>query len=355
LSTQGFTYAHANPARYTDPTGEFLPFVVGAIAAVGGVTGCLYGALTNDDAEMSNWERCKAYGGLAAFGAAVAAATGGVVGSALGVEGVSGLAAGEILTAKGGALALTGAASAGAGGATTGAVAADDGERLTGALRGGLHAAGMGLTAPLIVAAGTAFGAAGVGVAAFGVDAADQGVGNLLRHQNGYDITRGAFALLGGAGMYKASPYLNRANSAVDTAVASALNRPSFFSASSVWRDIALKQIRTPGGGLDFSGTKAMHVNADGGETIVTIQYTGSRNGDYRAANAQAGFLGKRGLPTIDAHRQVAPGYTWHHVDDYNPVTNTGTMQLVRTNVHGVIDHVGGVKQYEVATGVEYQ
>ena len=37
-------------------------------------------------------------------------------------------------------------------------------------------------------------------------------------------------------------------------------------------------------------------------------------------------------------------GYTWHHVDDYDAATNTGTMQLIKTSAHRKsLPHSGGV------------
>lgn len=38
-------------------------------------------------------------------------------------------------------------------------------------------------------------------------------------------------------------------------------------------------------------------------------------------------------------------GYTWHHVGDYNPSTNKGTMQLVPTVEHSAWGHYGGAEQ----------
>ncbi|MNC11034.1 hypothetical protein D3C75_587180 [compost metagenome] len=44
----------------------------------------------------------------------------------------------------------------------------------------------------------------------------------------------------------------------------------------------------------------------------------------------------------------------WHHVDDYNPKTNKGTMQLVEQRAHQGVPHNGGVSQYKAATGKAY-
>ena len=42
----------------------------------------------------------------------------------------------------------------------------------------------------------------------------------------------------------------------------------------------------------------------------------------------------------------LQPGkYTWHHLDDYDPITNTCTMQLVETGTHVKCNpHLGGVE-----------
>ncbi|MEB6587837.1 HNH endonuclease [Pseudomonas asiatica] len=42
-------------------------------------------------------------------------------------------------------------------------------------------------------------------------------------------------------------------------------------------------------------------------------------NFDFEAANRKAGLNQKA----------TSSGYVWHHVDNYNPITNKGTMQLV--------------------------
>ncbi|MHA7116875.1 HNH endonuclease [Pseudomonas promysalinigenes] len=43
-----------------------------------------------------------------------------------------------------------------------------------------------------------------------------------------------------------------------------------------------------------------------------------------------------------------------HHVDDYDPVTNTGTLQLLEQPDHSGISHKVGVSQYKAATGKAY-
>lgn len=74
-----------------------------------------------------------------------------------------------------------------------------------------------------------------------------------------------------------------------------------------------------------------------GGANEVTIGYTGARSTDYIAANTAAG------------HVATPVGYTWHHFENYNAGNNQGTMQLVNTNIHAGVAHLGGVWQWGLA------
>ena len=83
--------------------------------------------------------------------------------------------------------------------------------------------------------------------------------------------------------------------------------------------------IRNANGGVNFAKSADVFPVGPGQKNIVRIEYTGSRARDFEAANRAAGF-GKT---------QKAPrDYTWHHLDDYDPATNTGTMQLVKRSAH---------------------
>lgn len=101
----------------------------------------------------------------------------------------------------------------------------------------------------------------------------------------------------------------------------------------------------TENGGLDYSSSNALYSNPKRPDVnpIQTIEYTWNYHADFEAANMVA--LGQKSTPK---------GYTWHHVDDYNPTTNSGTMQLVKTDAHTGIPHSGGVAQYKEATGNSY-
>ena len=70
-----------------------------------------------------------------------------------------------------------------------------------------------------------------------------------------------------------------------------------------------------------------------GEKNIVKIKLTGVDNLDKKLANRLAGF------------KRNPKGYTWHHLDDYDPITNTCTMQLVKTRFHEITyPHYGGVE-----------
>ncbi len=98
----------------------------------------------------------------------------------------------------------------------------------------------------------------------------------------------------------------------------------------------------TENGGLDYSNSNALYSN-EGVNPIIKIEYSGDYLTDFESASRQA--LGQKSTPK---------GYVWHHLDDYDPVTNTGTMQLVEAPAHRGILHNGGVSQYKAATDNSY-
>lgn len=83
-------------------------------------------------------------------------------------------------------------------------------------------------------------------------------------------------------------------------------------------------------------------------KNIVRIKLTGARSGtnfDFHKANQAANLPGTT-APT---------GYTWHHLDDFDPVTGEATMQLVKTDVHNAtLFHTGSVKQWENFNNLTY-
>jgi RHS repeat-associated protein len=111
---------------------------------------------------------------------------------------------------------------------------------------------------------------------------------------------------------------------------------------------------RNANGGLDYSESNALYnnpsrVKPDGSpvSSTVKIKYTGDYQQDFQAAS-QAGF-GQNSTPSLNGDQ-----YVWHHVDDYDPVSNEGSMQLVNQDAHLGIPHTGGVSQYQAATGNQY-
>ncbi|WP_444915696.1 RHS repeat-associated core domain-containing protein [Microbulbifer sp. TRSA007] len=98
----------------------------------------------------------------------------------------------------------------------------------------------------------------------------------------------------------------------------------------------------TEKGGLDYTSSNALY-SKEGKVSIVRIEYSGDYLTDFEMASREA--LGQKSTPK---------DYVWHHLDDYDPETNTGTMQLVEKRAHTGISHNGGVSQYKAATGNSY-
>ncbi len=102
--------------------------------------------------------------------------------------------------------------------------------------------------------------------------------------------------------------------------------------------------VKSANGGLDYSDSNALYSKKPNVNPIVSIDYTGDYNKDFEAANRAAGL-----------NQKTTPNkYVWRHLDDYDPVTNRGTMQLVEKQAHKGIQHSGGVAQYKAATGKAY-
>ncbi|ELY6347080.1 RHS domain-containing protein, partial [Cronobacter muytjensii] len=96
--------------------------------------------------------------------------------------------------------------------------------------------------------------------------------------------------------------------------------------------------------GVDFSGSPDLFPESPGKKNIVEITMQGSRDRDFTEAYKQAG------ITKAEAH-----GYTWHHVDDFDPSTGKTTMQLVKTSAHeATFPHKGSVSQFEKHFGVKY-
>jgi hypothetical protein len=88
----------------------------------------------------------------------------------------------------------------------------------------------------------------------------------------------------------------------------------------------------TENGGPTFANSPYLHPTVD----PVEIELTGSRLADEKAANAAAGL------------KETPQGFVWHHVDDFDAVTGTSTMELVQQSAHqATLPHSGSVAQWE--------
>lgn len=102
---------------------------------------------------------------------------------------------------------------------------------------------------------------------------------------------------------------------------------------------------KTKNGGPDFRGTPYMFPTRGKQKSVVSIVMKGSRSADFKEANRLAGFPGSK----------PPKGYTWHHIDNFNPSSGRCTMQLVKTGAHeATVPHRGSVSQYDGFHGVDY-
>ncbi|MBC9876351.1 HNH endonuclease [Bradyrhizobium sp. INPA01-394B] len=100
----------------------------------------------------------------------------------------------------------------------------------------------------------------------------------------------------------------------------------------------------TANGGPTFVGTEHLYPAAQGQRNIVKIRLTGSRRGDFRLANKEGKFT------------ETPKGYSWHHVDDFDPKSGEASLELVKLEAHeSAYPHTGSVAQYENHHGVEYR
>ena len=91
--------------------------------------------------------------------------------------------------------------------------------------------------------------------------------------------------------------------------------------------------------GVDFTGSPDLFPAKDNQLNIVEIKMQGSRGRDFtEALKKKAGIT-----------RAESKGYnTWHHLDDFDPITGKTTMQLVKTSAHETtFPHAGSVSQFE--------
>ena len=96
--------------------------------------------------------------------------------------------------------------------------------------------------------------------------------------------------------------------------------------------------------GGDFTGSPDLFPINGTKQNIVTIAMQGTRDRDFTEAFKLAGIS-----------KSEATGYTWHHIDDFDPVTRKTTMQIVKTFAHqATFPHKASVSQFEKRFGVKY-
>ncbi|RDU95216.1 RHS repeat-associated core domain-containing protein [Trinickia dinghuensis] len=96
--------------------------------------------------------------------------------------------------------------------------------------------------------------------------------------------------------------------------------------------------------GVDFTGSPDLYPVNEGQQNIVKITMQGSRSRDFVQAFKEAK------IPKAEAG-----GYTWHHLNDFNPESGETTMQLVKTQTHiDTFPHAGSADQFGKHFGVEY-
>lgn len=111
----------------------------------------------------------------------------------------------------------------------------------------------------------------------------------------------------------------------------------------------------TKNGGVDFSESDYI-LRTESGEPIqVKIKSTGNRNKDYELAEQ---ILKEEYGIDID-FKSMRKGqhktHVWHHMDDYNVMTNETTMQFIEIDAHKKIrNHSGSANQYYTAHGHGY-
>lgn len=84
----------------------------------------------------------------------------------------------------------------------------------------------------------------------------------------------------------------------------------------------------------------------EGKPSIIDIPYTSRRESDFKLAYERMGF-------TPQQIAEAEELYVWHHLDNWDPVSGQGTMQLVLKSVHNsagygdALNHTGGVAMWK--------
>jgi len=116
-------------------------------------------------------------------------------------------------------------------------------------------------------------------------------------------------------------------------------------------KKLGIKLVKSKNGlSVDFAKTpKYLYGGKKSRKSIVKIKLKGNRNLDFEAAWKKAGFKEEEVV-------ELDKLFTWHHLDDYNPVRGTSTLQLVKSQIHKkCTPHIGSVKQVEVYFNIKYK
>ena len=96
---------------------------------------------------------------------------------------------------------------------------------------------------------------------------------------------------------------------------------------------------------VNFAGSPDLFPISGNQKNIVSIQLQGSRGRDFTEAFKEAGLT--------KAQVKSVGKYTWHHLDDFDPSTGKGTMQLITQSAHEAsLPHTGSVAQFEKHFGL---
>ncbi|RBW59436.1 hypothetical protein DS884_06770 [Tenacibaculum sp. E3R01] len=119
-----------------------------------------------------------------------------------------------------------------------------------------------------------------------------------------------------------------------------------------IWdNDVVLKfsKHNNPPLSVDFKYTPQFFYGKKKGKPgTVKIKLTGNDEIDFKMAYKNSGISEKE-IDNIDSL------YTWHHLDDFDPLTGECSMQLVLMQVHKAsCPHIGGAGLYKAFMGIGY-
>lgn len=128
-------------------------------------------------------------------------------------------------------------------------------------------------------------------------------------------------------------------------------NKAIFNPDKPALKKLGIKLVKSKNGlSVDFSKTpKYLFGGRKSSKSIVKIKLKGNRGLDNKVAWKKAGFNEKQ----IEELDEI---YTWHHMDDFDPVKGEATLQLVERSIHKkCTPHIGSVKQVEEFFNIKYK